>query len=70
MLNDKKPKVVNVLCLYFVFKAELMKVPNHPITRMEKFFHIPEGLDANKSLYDEVKYTNYPTDELGMELYF
>jgi hypothetical protein len=40
-LSDKKPKVINVLCLYLVYKAEFLKVPNHPITRMEKIFHIP-----------------------------
>ena len=68
-LNDKKTKVVNVLCLYFVFKAELLKVPNHPLTRMDKLFQIPEGLRTSKSLYDEAKYANYYEQELRMEFY-
>ena len=68
-LKDKKTKVVNVLCLYFVYKAELLKVPNHPISRMDKLFQVPEGLGASKSLYDEAKYANYPADELRMDFY-
>jgi hypothetical protein len=68
-LKDKKTKVVNVLCLYFVYKAELLKVQNHPITRMDKLFQVPEGLGASKCLYDEAKYANYPLDELRMEFY-
>ena len=68
-LKDKKTKVVNVLCLYFVYKAELLKVPNHPISRMDKLFQLPEGLGASKSLYYEAKYANYPADELRMDFY-
>ena len=68
-LRDKKMKFVNVLCLYFVYKAELLKVPNHPISRMDKLFQVPEGLGASKSLYDEAKYANYPADELRMDFY-
>jgi hypothetical protein len=37
-LTNKKTKVVNVLCLYFVYKAEFLKMPNHPITWMEKYY--------------------------------
>ena len=55
--------------MYFVYKAELLKVQNHPITRMEKIFQVLEGLGANKCFYDEAKYANYPTDELRMEFY-
>jgi len=68
-LTDKKTKVVHVLCLYFVYKAEFLKVPNHPITRTEKIFQVLEGLGANKSLYDEARYANYPCKELRMEFY-
>jgi hypothetical protein len=68
-LKDKKTKVVNVLCLYFVYKAELLKVPNHPISRMDKLFQVPDGLGSSKCLYDEAKYANYPADELRMEFY-
>ena len=68
-LKDKKTKIVNVLCLYFVYKAELLKVPNHPIARMEKLFQVQEGLGSSRSLYDEAKYANYPADELRMEFY-
>jgi hypothetical protein len=68
-LRDPKTKIVNVLCLYFVYKAELLKTPNHPIGRMDRLFQVPEGLGTNKSLYDEAKYANYPTDELRMEFY-
>jgi hypothetical protein len=68
-LKVKKSKVFNVLCLYFVYKAKFLKLPNHPITRMEKLFQIPEGLGANKCLYNEEKYANYPSDELWMEFY-
>ena len=68
-LKDKKTKVVNVLCLYFVYKANLLKADNHPINRMEKLFQVAEGVGASKSLYDEAKYTNYTSDELRMEFY-
>lgn len=68
-LCDKKTKVVNVLCLYFVYKVEFLKVPNHPITRMEKIFQVPEGLGNSKSLYDEAKYATYTSDELRMDFY-
>ena len=67
--KDKKTKIVNVLCLYFVYKAELLKVPNHPIAHMKKFFQVPEGLGISRSLYDEAKYANYPANELRMEFY-
>ena len=68
-LKDKKTKVVNVLCLYFVYKAELLKVQNHPISQMDKLFQVLEGLDASKCLYDEAKYSDYHAYELWMELY-
>ena len=58
-----------MLCLYFVYKAQLLKEPNHPIACMEKFFQVPEGLGTSRSLYDEAKYANHPTDELWMEFY-
>ena len=38
LLRDKKTIHVNLLCLYFVYKAELVKLQNHPIARMEKLF--------------------------------
>ena len=62
-LKDKKTKVVNILYLYFVYEAKLLKVQNHPITQMDKLFQVPEGLGVNKCLYDEAKYTNYPADD-------
>ena len=65
-LKDKKTKVVNVLCLYFVYKVEFLKMQNHPISQMDKLFQVPKGLGANKSLYNEAKYANYPADELRM----
>ena len=68
-LKDQKTKVFDVLCLYFVYKANLLKVDNHPINWMEKLFQVPKGLGASKSLYDEAKYTNYTADELRMEFY-
>ena len=68
-LTDKRTKVVNVLCLYFVYKVDILKVPNHPVTRMDRIFQVPEGLGGSKSLYDEAKYANYPADELRMEFY-
>jgi hypothetical protein len=55
--------------LYFVFKADLLNDPNHPLTRMEKLFQVREGLGASKSLYDEAKYAIYLADELRMEFY-
>ena len=61
-VKDKKTNVVNVLCIYFVYKAKLLKVPNHPMARMEKLFQVPEGLGTSRSFYDKVKYANYPTD--------
>lgn len=69
ILRDKNTIVMSLLCLYFVFKATLLKVENHPLNRMEKFYQVPEGLGASKSLYDEAKYANYPADELRMEFY-
>ena len=68
-MKDKKTKDVNVLCLYFVYKAEFVKMPNHPVNRMEKLFQVPEGLGNNKSLYVEAKYANYPSNELRMDFY-
>jgi len=68
-VTDKKTKVVNVLCLYFVYKAELLKMPSHPLFRMEKLFQVPEGMGKSRSLYDEAKYANYPADELRMDFY-
>ena len=41
-LKDKKTKVINVLCLYFMYKAKLLKVENHFINWMEKLFQVPE----------------------------
>jgi hypothetical protein len=68
-LKDKKTKVLSLLCLYFVFKANLLKDPSHPLTRMEKLFQVRDGMGASKSLYDEAKYAMYPADELRMEFY-
>lgn len=68
-LRDKKNKVVNVLCLYFVYDANLLKQENNPMLRMEKIFQVPDGLGTQKCLYDEAKYANYPSDELRMEFY-
>ena len=68
-LKDKNTKVVNVLCLCFMYKTDLLKVESHPISRMDKLFQFPERLGANKCLYDEAKYANYPTVELRMEFY-
>lgn len=58
-----------MLCLYFVYKAEFLKMPNHPITQMEKIFQVPEGLGSSKCMYDEAKYANYPSNELRMDFY-
>jgi hypothetical protein len=68
-MKDSKTNIVNVLCLYFVYKAELLKTPNHPIGRMDRFFQVSEGLGTSRSFYDEAKYANYPMDELRMEFY-
>lgn len=66
--KDKKIKILN-LCLYFVYKAELLKVPNHPIARMNKLFQVPKGLGTSMTLYNKAKYANYPADKLRMEFY-
>ena len=68
-LKDKKTIVMSLLCLYFVYRATLLKVENHLLHRMKKFFQVPEGLGASKSLYDKAKYASYPADELRMEFY-
>ena len=68
-LRDKKTKVVNVLCLYFVYEAKLLKRENNPMSRIDKLFQVPEGLGNQKHLYDEAKYANYPADELRMDFY-
>lgn len=52
-----------------MYKAEFLKVQNHPITRIEKLFQVLEGLGTNKCLYDEAKYANYPMNELRTEFY-
>ena len=41
--KDKKTKMLIVLCLYFVYKAELLNMQNHPIMRMEKLFQVSDG---------------------------
>ena len=41
-MKDKTIKVANVLCLYLMYKANLLKVENHPINRMEKLFKVPD----------------------------
>ena len=38
--------------MYFVYKAEILKLQNHPINRVEKLFQVSEGMDFSKSLYD------------------
>ena len=68
-LKEKKTKSLNLLCLYFVYKTELLNVQNHPMSRMEKLFCIPEGSGMDKGLFEEAKYAMYPTDELRMEFY-
>ena len=57
------------MCLYFVYKAEFVKMPNHLVNRMEKLLQVSEGLGDIKSFYDEANYANYPSDELRMDFY-
>ena len=52
LVRDKKTKAVNLLCMYFVYKAEILKLQNHPINRVEKLFQVSDGMDFSKSLYD------------------
>ena len=52
-----------------MYKAELLKAPNHPIAWMEKLFQVPKGLGLSRSLYDEAKCANYLANELRMEIY-
>ena len=68
-LREKKTKSLNLLCIYFVYKTELINVQNHPMSRMEKIFSIPEVPGIDKGLFEEAKYANFPTDELRMEFY-
>ena len=68
-LKAKKGKDVNLLCLYFVYKAEFVKHPDHPLHQMEALFEVPDETGNSKSLYDEAKYAMYPSDELRMEFY-
>ena len=68
-LKDKKTKVVDTICLYFVYKAEFAVGGDNPILKMDKVFQVPEGLGNTKALYDEAKYANYTGDELRMEFY-
>ncbi len=67
--KEKKSKMPKVICLYFVYKAELLGVQNHPITRMQTIFAVPDGTGDSKALYDEAKYAKYPAEELRMEFY-
>ena len=69
MLRDKKTISLNLTCLFFVYKAKIVNIQNHPMSRMDKIFTIHEGSRLNKSLYYEAKYANYPADALRMEFY-
>ena len=68
-LKDRKTKVVDTICLYFVYKAAFAVGGDNPILKMDKVFQVTEGLGNSKSLYDEAKYANYTGDELRMEFY-
>ena len=69
VMKDKKTKRVESLCLFFVYKAELVRQQNHPISRMESLFQVPDALGNDKRYYDEAKYANYPAGELRMDFY-
>lgn len=68
-LKDKKTKVANTICLYFVYKATFTVDGDNPIIDMDKVFQVPKGLGNLKSLYDEPKYTNYTGDKLRTNIY-
>lgn len=68
-MKDKKTKVINVLYLYFMYKNNLLKVDNHPISGIDKLFQVSEGLGASKCLYNVAKYAKYHADELRMHFY-
>lgn len=68
-LKEKKSKDANVLCLYFVYKAEILKMQNHPVLKMDNLFQVPDGAGDNKALYEESKYALYHADELRMDFY-
>ena len=68
-LKDKKNKVINTLCLYFVYKSKYIQLPDNPVAKMSKLFQVPEGLGTQKSLYDESKYAYYTGHELRMDFY-
>lgn len=67
-LMNKKTKNLSLVCLYFVYKAEL-NVPDHPMSRMKSVFSIQEGTPMCDGLSEESKYANYPADEFRMEFY-
>lgn len=48
---------------------KLLKCKDNPMSKMDKFFHIPIGIGTQKSLYDMAKYANYHVDELRMDFY-
>ena len=68
-LMNKKTKNLSLVCLYFVYKAELLNVPDHPMSRMKSVFSIQEGTPMCDGLSEESKYANYPADEFRMEFY-
>ena len=68
-MKEKKSKDANVLCLYFVYKAEILKMQNHPVLKMDNLFQVPDGAGDNKALYEESKYALYHADELRMDFY-
>ena len=67
-LMNKKTKNLSLVCLYFVYKAEL-NVPYHPMSRMKSVFSIQEGTPMCDGLSEESKYANYPAEEFRMEFY-
>lgn len=48
---------------------KLLKCKDNPMSKMDKFFHVPIGIGTQKSLYDMAKYANYHVDELRMDFY-
>lgn len=68
-VKGKKTKIVETICLYFVYNVSFAIGTDNPILKMAKVFQAPEGLCNIKSLYDEAKYAWYTWDKLRMEFY-
>ena len=59
---------MDTIYLCFMYKVTFIIGKDNPIIKINKVFHVLEGLGNLKSLYDKAKYTNYIGDKLKMDI--